>query len=1363
MPASLPPCFAEVWRRRQSTQPFDRRQRATLEAVASTLPPEAAASTGDAAAAVYLAALVVSLQRLVATTKMAKPVNDFGVEKPLSKKERKKLRRQARQKEDAVKDMPAADVLSSLGSAPPVKMDEDKNQGEGESQDSDVDLVASLVSLIGMAIRGTSQAVLNAKCDVVLEALMNAYDYAYGNSTVSRHLSPAFASVLSVMDAVCWSKPLVQRSYLYLLRQTADADSRSRRRARDSLAALLMSPRASIVQAKTSGTAAAHFGSELKLQTTALHDAIHGDTVLEQPMSSASLIYLLTTVERFGPFLLPEDAAKVSKELLLIAAKELANVTPFAYMALSAMLSQRREESSAKTGKSEKTTLLSHADLGKLFKALFDHEPHSDCAQDIRMSFNSCVTDAAIAYATCFDYASPPRDFIVTPVRIICDCISPVNGQNDLTKNAASNLRNLFEQRWFKSRPEVLKLLLNFVSTGSRMNWPELIPVLKDYLEKNATAASANMQTEMKRLSKTLVRMRDEALGSNDRKVQDMVNGVLCAIARGGGVQQILDSCAIQYDEKLHITNAWALPILRDNIRGAPITLFSKTFIPLIDRMKEKMTITEKEGRVVETKNLGIYVSQVWALFPGFCSSPSDLGHDGVMTLAFKSIHICLSTSNREPIHNIGVSALRQLATSLRKLDDTDPMTVGKRESFGHRFKKLFPVILSAAEATLQDKRRNLLEAVTVSCQATNNPTLVSGLLRKSIRRLLELQIDTSKNADLMADDEDNNVRGHHAMADVAIAVIESDQVPHDAAEVIYLEKAMSPFLLDMKQSSLQKKAYRAMALLVGTASASSASEEVLSVAKKVAEAGPKVAPGAKALRQNLLVVLINQHLRLSNDEKTQYLDSLTELFLSEIVLATRDTSEKTRSAAFETLITLARGWNTAGTATDMTGLRTFLVAVSAGLGGRTVSMLSATLTSLGRLIYEFRGEASANEKLASDVDALFASSVGLDSNETMRDDSEDQGEVNQVEKIQPGPVAILLRHNAYEVQKAALGIVKIATKTLSVPIDRLTLVLPAILPGLVHVAARSKKQETRLKVRVILERLLRKCGREALEENFPQDHIRLLSAVRKKFSRDLIKKHAAKDRKRKALDARSKDMESGDGHEDVDENDFGIEDSDSDIEKELIDGDELRTSRKKRGARDSSKSLRVREQGDDVLNLLDERSSHSVVMGNDFKETAQQARLEHNRKRSSKSDDGIEYTRDGKPIFVESDDDSGEVGVGSVDGSENSGSDDEGNSGQTLSLSKRKRNLSDHESKNEKRQRVAFGHEYKAKNASGDVKKTGRPDPYAYIPLGVNVVDANPRSRSTGRRRSHHNSSLQRLRTRTKLVGNGSRASSKR
>lgn len=60
---------------------------------------------------------------------------------------------------------------------------------------------------------------------------------------------------------------------------------------------------------------------------------------------------------------------------------------------------------------------------------------------------------------------------------------------------------------------------------------------------------------------------------------------------------------------------------------------------------------------------------------------------------------------------------------------------------------------------------------------------------------------------------------------------------------------------------------------------------------------------------------------------------------------------------------------------------------------------------------------------------------------------------------------------------------------------------LPAIVPSLLDVSAESKK-DLRLRMEVVLERLLRKCGREALEAEFPENHRKFLQKIRRRHDR---------------------------------------------------------------------------------------------------------------------------------------------------------------------------------------------------------------------------------------------------------------------
>lgn len=1288
MPPTLPDCFADVWRKRHSKLPLDRHQRAAIQAVATSLPSDVTSLSGQSAAAIYLAAITMSLDRLIGTTKPMKNDEEAsGMSKTMGKKERRKMKKMQKEKEKQVKDMPIAEVIGKKDEKGIAQMDVENNDIDQDGKDEDLMLIASLMSLLGMAVRGTSHAVLNAKCERVLDVCMRAHDHVNGHSFVARHASVVFAGVLAVMDATSWSKPPVQRSYLYLLRSTSDRNPKSRRKAREALGGLLRSPRGPLIRLKASAAAAIYFVEEIHLETTRLEDSLKQGGEKEERLYLTRFVHVLTSIERSALALGPHDAAKVGKQLLLVAMKNFKHVSSFSFDALASLF--KHVDEGGKDGKDGYTApLIPKTDLEKLLRTALEYEISPDFIPETVVAYVTCILNGTVAHADYFSFAPPPREFLIQPVQKVCSLVNPRAGRTEITKQTAAQLMCLVNQKWLKCRSEILAELIVFTGMAYRAIWPDFMPVIRVYMEDSMAAGNFKMRTEIGRLAKTVVSFHEKAVVTNDGKLQQLAASLASSIIRGGGAEHVLNACELKYDKKAHVTNPWILPILRSNLCGAPLSVFTTRLLPLANDLQAAMEKTISEKRTVETKNLGIYYSQIWSLLPGFCKKPSDLGQDGVLSDAFKSIFTSMVAKDQTVMYPIATAALRHLSESVAGLDATDITTKKKHEAFSNRLKKLFPTISSLAERTNDDRRGLLLEALRKACIASNRPELVSNLLRKSIRRLLELQLKTPGSQqvddDSMQDDGDNILRKQLATADIAIAIAESRTVPVDAAETTFLEKAMSPYFLDSKQSAMQKKAYRASALLVSVGAAIKSHEEFVQFSKSIAAARKQVSAGAKAARQGLIAALVGRHSKLKeSSEKLRLVELITDEFLTEVVLATRDKSEKTRAAAFDTLVELARGWHLTSSGIDTKGLQQFFMAVASGFGGKSVGMLSATLTSVGRLMYEFRGESAADKDLGGVVDSFFASSV-----------NESGGDVTMGEKdtevvVEAGPVTILLRHDTYEVQKAALGVVKIGTKVLADPPDRLIGLLPGIIPGLVHVASRSKKQETRLKVRVILERLLRKCGRETLEKHFPEEHSRLLKAVRKKFSRELVKKHEGKERKRRAAE----------GREEVrnEDEDYGVSDSDSDMEREIVDGDDLLAKRK----REREVDMGMREGEDSVVDLLDAGSGASVMTRREVERGA-------GRKRGIEKE--IRYTEDGKPILVESDAESGGAEAGSVD----SESEDD-----SVDVRVGKRRRGDGEERKAKRMKGAFGEEYRSERGRGDVKRAGRPDPYAYIPLG--------------------------------------------
>eukprot|EP01087_Luapelamoeba_hula_P022312 TRINITY_DN795_c1_g1_i5.p2 TRINITY_DN795_c1_g1~~TRINITY_DN795_c1_g1_i5.p2 ORF type:complete len:566 (-),score=187.24 TRINITY_DN795_c1_g1_i5:74-1771(-) len=138
-----------------------------------------------------------------------------------------------------------------------------------------------------------------------------------------------------------------------------------------------------------------------------------------------------------------------------------------------------------------------------------------------------------------------------------------------------------------------------------------------------------------------------------------------------------------------------------------------------------------------------------------------------------------------------------------------------------------------------------------------------------------------------------------------------------------------------------------------------------------------------------------------------------------------------------------------------------FFLKVVAGLAGSTTHMMSGALTALARLLYEFK------ERL----------------------------EVSFVQEL-ISTVAILLSLRSREVIKAALSFVKVSLSVL--PPSVIESHLPALINGMLTWGGEGKNQRFRSKVKILLERLIRRFGFDQVVKHVPEQHKRLVVAVKK-------------------------------------------------------------------------------------------------------------------------------------------------------------------------------------------------------------------------------------------------------------------------
>lgn len=209
---------------------------------------------------------------------------------------------------------------------------------------------------------------------------------------------------------------------------------------------------------------------------------------------------------------------------------------------------------------------------------------------------------------------------------------------------------------------------------------------------------------------------------------------------------------------------------------------------------------------------------------------------------------------------------------------------------------------------------------------------------------------------------------------------------------------------------------------------------------------------------------------------------------LSEVVISTKEVNEKARAAAFDLLIIMARKMNQGGIIAQskiqhmsanapnaQASLEEFITMLSAGLVGSSAQMVSASITALARILYEFHIQLSFNivEDLIQTID-LFLSSPNR------------------------------------EIVRSVLGFAKVAIIVLpeGILVPRLKSLIPSLMSW-----SREHKAQFRAKIKHLIERMIRRFGFEVVYNHCPEGDRKFINNIRKAKERRKRRKDAAGDR----------------------------------------------------------------------------------------------------------------------------------------------------------------------------------------------------------------------------------------------------------
>ncbi|GFP87210.1 rrp12-like protein [Phtheirospermum japonicum] len=760
--------------------------------------------------------------------------------------------------------------------------------------------------------------------------------------------------------------------------------------------------------------------------------------------------------------------------------------------------------------------------------------------------------------------------------------------------------------------------------------------------------------------------------------------------------------------QDLSESNLWLFPILKQYTVGAHLNFFTKSILPMIREMKQKSAALEREGKIHSARSIDGIVYSLWSLLPSFCNYPVDTAE------SFNGLERALCTALQEEpmVRGLICSGLQILIQQNKRIlegkQNSPNIEIGVAEE---RAIALYTADVAGLNlTTLKSCARELLSVLTGIYSKSSKDTggilqstigelasisdkeVVTWFFKKTMQKLLKVTQEAgksrnSKDSNSMqvdnSSDEGSLSTARAQLFDLAVSLLPG----LNSKEIDLLFIALKPALKDV-DGLIQKKAYRALSLLFQDSDdfTSRKFEEVLGL---MIEVLPSCHFSAKCHRLNCLYYLII-HATKEGSEKRRH--DITASFLTEIVLALKEANKKTRNRAYDILVQIGHACEDVEKGGDEKLLQFFNM-VAGGLAGETPHMISAAMTGLARLAYEF-----------SDL-------------------------VSSAYNVLPSAFLLLQRKNK-EIVKANLGLLKVLVAKSQA--EGLQTHLRGMVEGLLNWQD-GTKNHFKAKVKLLLEMLVKKCGLDAVKEVMPEEHMKLLTNIRKLKDRK-EKKHAAKsvDGKSvvsKATTSRISRWNHTKVFSDFDDDETMISDGEF-TDAKSIHGRQsksalqskaslLRSKKSRKTAKSLEEDAFDQLDNDEPLDLLDRqktrsalRSSQQLKTKNDYLDDEPFIDSEG---RLVIQEDGKSRKADRKHKREQTEE---------ADGRSEAGSHFSANSRKT-----RKR------VKTSESGWAYTGKEYASKKAGGDLKRKDKLEPYAYWPLDRKMMSQRPEHRAAARK----------------------------
>lgn len=531
---------------------------------------------------------------------------------------------------------------------------------------------------------------------------------------------------------------------------------------------------------------------------------------------------------------------------------------------------------------------------------------------------------------------------------------------------------------------------------------------------------------------------------------------------------------------------AWMLPIMRDSVRNTRLAHFRSELVPLSEGMFQRVLNHGSAEKTMEIKIFETVVQQIWATLPGYCELPTDLTDAFDQSFAELVANLLyqqpqLRTELCKGLQNLVES--NQALISMEGEEDLVAQGMVTRADAQKNLEHLstiagniLAVLFNVYSETLPQYRGVILRAINAYLSITPEAELMETFTRVATMLDEQVQQEGSQTQAEKQKQKQTLPKGQmkmppmsHTLMDLVITI--SIYLPRDSYGALF--NMASNVINKDDDPQLQKKAYKLIPRLSESESGRAAIvDRNAELQQLLLLAGPKATAPARRDRLTAISRIIPA---LPKDD-LHFIPSV----LSEIVISAKEVNEKARTAAFELLVQMGEKMAEGGTVVNAkcahmpddapsaeASLEEYFTMVSAGLAGSTPHMISASITALSRLLYEFRTRLSEPTimDLVQTID-LFLTSANR------------------------------------EIVQSCLGFVKVCV--LSLPTDLMLPRLQTLVPNLC-VWSHEHKAHFKAKVKHIFERMIKRFGVEVVERNTPDEDKKLIANIRK--TRDRAKR----------------------------------------------------------------------------------------------------------------------------------------------------------------------------------------------------------------------------------------------------------------